>query len=139
MSGASKGELIFSFTKKDFRVDYYRGSGPGGQHRNKRDTACRITHIESGLTASAEDSKSQSANKKNAFRKLVKLLVAHYSPKPEKARVVGAQKNSRTYNECTDRVKDHVTGDEFSYRQTVGKGDITDIVDARRKKFGGVR
>jgi protein subunit release factor B len=40
-------------SRKDFRIDTYRGSGPGGQHRNKTDTCVRFTHIPSGLVASS--------------------------------------------------------------------------------------
>ena len=64
-------KLLFRLTKKDFTVQHIRGSGPGGQHRNKSHTGVRITHPESGASAAATDSKSQKANKKNAFRRLV--------------------------------------------------------------------
>jgi protein subunit release factor B len=33
-----KGLPLFSLTKKDFQLTFYRGSGKGGQNRNKRDT-----------------------------------------------------------------------------------------------------
>ena len=35
---------IFSVLRDQFEVDFMRGSGNGGQNRNKRDTACRIKH-----------------------------------------------------------------------------------------------
>jgi len=44
----SKKELLFSLTKKDFKVETFRGSGAGGQHRNKTDSAVRIKHPASG-------------------------------------------------------------------------------------------
>lgn len=65
-------QLLFSITKKDFRVEFYRGSGAGGQHRNKTDSACRITHIASGAVGMSEDERSQYQNKKKAFERLVK-------------------------------------------------------------------
>lgn len=128
-------ELLFSFTKKDFRVDWYRASGPGGQKVNKTSSACRITHKESGLVASCQEQRYASQNKKVAFEKLVKLLVAHYAPKLEKERAQPSEKATRTYHEPRDTVIDHVTGEKFSYRQTVGKGDISEIIDNRRKKI----
>lgn len=61
--------------KSDLRIEYYRGSGKGGQHRNKRDTACRITHKETGFSSCSEEHKSQAQNRKAAFRKLAGKLV----------------------------------------------------------------
>jgi protein subunit release factor B len=51
-------------------VDRYRASGPGGQHRNKTDSAVRLRHRLSGITAIGEDSRSQSENKLHAVRRL---------------------------------------------------------------------
>jgi len=61
---------ILTLTKKDFRIDFYRGSGKGGQHRNKTSSACRITHIATGLSSTSEDERSQHQNKKLAFNRL---------------------------------------------------------------------
>ena len=52
----------------------FRASGPGGQHRNKVETAIRATDAASGLSAVASDSKSQMQNKKNAIKKLEELM-----------------------------------------------------------------
>ena len=65
-------ELLFSLTKKDFKVEYYKASGKGGQNRNKRDTACRITHPPSGAVGICSDERSQLQNKKRAFERLTK-------------------------------------------------------------------
>jgi len=64
-------EHLFSVTKKDLRVEMLRGSGKGGQNRNKRDTCVRITHVESGVVGYACDERSQAQNKKLAFRRLI--------------------------------------------------------------------
>lgn len=63
-------QKLLSLTKKDFKVEFYRASGNGGQNRNTRDTACRITHIETGITAISADERSQLQNKKRAFERL---------------------------------------------------------------------
>ena len=67
-----KRELLFSLTKKDFKLQFFRGQGPGGQHRNKNDTAVRITHMESGAVATSQEFKSQNQNKKAALHRLIK-------------------------------------------------------------------
>ena len=51
-------------------VDRYRASGPGGQHRNKTDSAVRLRHRATGVTAIGEDSRSQAENKMHAVRRL---------------------------------------------------------------------
>ena len=51
-------------------VDRYRASGPGGQHRNKTESAVRLRHKSSGVSAIGEDSRSQSENKLHAVRRL---------------------------------------------------------------------
>lgn len=57
-------QLLFSVTKKDLIVETFRGSGKGGQHRNKNDTVVRITHPESRAVGKSEDERSQLQNKK---------------------------------------------------------------------------
>lgn len=51
-------------------VDTYRASGPGGQKRNKTDSAVRLRHLPSGLSVIAEESRSQHENKARALRRL---------------------------------------------------------------------
>lgn len=64
-------ELLFSITKKDFKIDYFKGSGAGGQNRNKRETAVRITHLESGAIGESCEQRNQLQNKKVAFERLI--------------------------------------------------------------------
>lgn len=48
----------------------YKASGPGGQHRNKVSSAIRLKHRETGISATANDSRSQNDNKKLAVTRL---------------------------------------------------------------------
>jgi len=61
---------ILSVTANDFRWDYYRGSGKGGQARNKTDNCCRCTHAPSGVSAYSEDGRSKEHNRREAFMKV---------------------------------------------------------------------
>jgi hypothetical protein len=65
-------EPIFSLTAKDFRWDYYVGSGKGGQKKNKTANCVRCTHEESKVSATGESGRSQHDNKKLAFSKVVR-------------------------------------------------------------------
>jgi hypothetical protein len=51
-------------------VTRLRRSGPGGQHRNKVETAIRIIHRPTGTTAEASERRSQAANLSMATRRL---------------------------------------------------------------------
>lgn len=55
-------------------VDTYRASGPGGQKRNKTNSAVRIRHLASQLLVIAEESRSQHENKAKALRRLRKAF-----------------------------------------------------------------
>ena len=51
-------------------VHIYKASGPGGQHRNKVSSAIRLHHKATGITATANDSRSQHDNKKRALTRM---------------------------------------------------------------------
>ncbi|MFT4977350.1 MAG: protein subunit release factor B [Myxococcota bacterium] len=61
--------------ERDCTIDFYRGSGPGGQHRNKRETAVRLTHTPSGLVVTATEQRSQSSNREQAFERMATALI----------------------------------------------------------------
>jgi protein subunit release factor B len=60
--------------EKDSRVEFFRASGPGGQHRNKTSTAVRLYHKPSGIIIEAKDSRSQDENRTHAFKRLQRRL-----------------------------------------------------------------
>ena len=55
-------------------VTRYRASGPGGQHRNKVESAVRLHHRPSGITVIAEESRLQGENRVRALKRLRKVL-----------------------------------------------------------------
>ena len=63
-------KLLFSITKKDFKIDYFSGTGKGGQHRNKHQNCVRLHHIESGAVTTGQSYKERSTNKKEALKNL---------------------------------------------------------------------
>jgi protein subunit release factor B len=66
-------KLLFSQSKDagDFIVQATKGSGAGGQNRNKRETACRITHPKSGAVGFCQEERYFEVNKRRAFQRCV--------------------------------------------------------------------
>lgn len=66
-------KLLFSLSKSkgDFIVQPFKGSGKGGQKRNKTMSCCRITHPASGAISECQEERSFEQNKKKAFRRLL--------------------------------------------------------------------
>lgn len=62
-------------SEKDVRFERMRASGPGGQHVNKNETAVRVTHTPTGLSATAQEERSQHLNRKLALGRLAELLL----------------------------------------------------------------
>lgn len=60
----------------DLQIQTYRASGPGGQNMQKTDSAIRVTHAPSGLTAQAQEERSQARNKALALARLTDALQA---------------------------------------------------------------
>lgn len=108
-----------------------RGSGPGGQHRNKTESCVVARHIPSGLTATI-DGRDQHANKRLALKVLAaKLQVlemgkAHKIAADAKRQQVGDGGRTdkiRTYNFIDSRAVDHRTGTKTSrVDDVIGKG-----------------
>lgn len=65
-------------------LEFFKASGPGGQHRNKRETAVRIHHRPSGVTVAAVERRSQAMNRDEAFRRLIAKLERLNRPKKKR-------------------------------------------------------
>ena len=83
--------LLFSVTAADCRWDYYRGSGAGGQKRNKTSSAVRCTHKASGASGQAEDGRSQLHNKQMAFKRMAETKKFATWLKIERAKKLGIE------------------------------------------------
>lgn len=63
--------LLFRLTRKDFTVEALTSGGHGGQRANRRHTACRITHPNSGAVGQSSDEAHYKQNEKLAFQRLL--------------------------------------------------------------------
>jgi len=113
-------------TRADLSITYYKGSGPGGQNKNKRDTACRIVHAPTGLWATSETHRTQPQNKTEAFRRLAKKLVPIM--KGDKKGPGLPTERIRTYHEKRGVTDTRVPGRTFEYKRVLD-GDLDEILN----------
>jgi len=57
--------------ESDLEESFTRSSGPGGQNVNKVSTAVTLRHLPSGISVTAQDSRSQAVNRKLARERLL--------------------------------------------------------------------
>ncbi|CAH2032697.1 RF-1 domain-containing protein [Trichlorobacter ammonificans] len=88
---------MVEINEADIQVEFYRGSGPGGQHRNTTDSAVRIRHLPTGIVVHASESRSQARNRDVALERLQAALErrSRVVKKRIATRVSKAQKEKR--------------------------------------------
>ena len=79
-------ESVPDLRDEDIDFQTMRASGPGGQHVNKTDSAVRATHRPTGLVATAQEQRSQHANRRLAKLKLLLMLEMRRSAARDGAR-----------------------------------------------------
>ena len=123
----------------ELRIDTYRASGAGGQHINKTDSAVRVTHLPTGITAECQDGRSQHSNKAKALQ----VLTARLQEKDRSERaakeaatrkgLIGSGDRSdriRTYNFPQGRLTDHRINLTLYKLLMVMEGDLDEVVHA---------
>lgn len=112
-----QGIVAPALREADIRERITKGTGPGGQNRNKRETAVILTHMPTGIEVKAEAERTQEGNRRVAMGTLRERVAAHYagaahaSQNQERKAQVGCGARGdkrRTYR--ADGVTDHVTG-----------------------------
>jgi len=113
--------------EQDLRIEWYSGTGAGGQHRNKHQNSCRITHVPTGITAKAEcrSRTTSQAEAMNSIQKRVdEQLQQSYNntiANDRKLQVGSGMRGDkiRTYRFQDDRVQDHITGKTSSVKKVL--------------------
>ncbi|MBK8855664.1 MAG: peptide chain release factor 2 [Saprospiraceae bacterium] len=122
----------------DLEWDTFRAQGAGGQHVNKTESAVRVKHVPSGITAECQQERSQHMNRDKAMQMLKSRLyeVELEKQKAERAKIEsGKMKNEwgsqiRSYVLDDRRVKDHRTGFETRNTDAVLNGEIDGFLKA---------
>lgn len=107
-----------TFNERDFKIEWYSGTGAGGQHRNKHQNSCRLTHLETGEVVT-----SQCRSRENSLNEAKSELLTRLNGGAlrgvltERATIRKEQVGSgergdkmRTYRFQDNSVKDHRTG-----------------------------
>jgi peptide chain release factor 2 len=135
------GEI--NIPETDIRVELSRSGGPGGQNVNKRETAVRVVHIPTNLSAHVTSERSQAQNKEKALA----ILTGKLYKKMEEERVAkekGMYISKTTQIEWGNQirsyvmhpykmVKDHRTNIETSNIDSVLNGEIDEFIEAEKE------
>lgn len=111
----------------DLKVEWYSGTGAGGQHRNKHQNSCRITHIPTGVIVTA-----QCRSRQNSYNEAITELQSRIDNEVKRQynNTVASDRRTqvgsgmrgdkiRTYRFQDDNVQDHVTGKRSSVKKVL--------------------
>lgn len=116
-----------------FYVEWFSGTGKGGQHRNKHQNSCRLYHLPTGIVETRQG-RSRENNLKDAREALIKTLDAAKNSErfaeeslQRKEQVGSGMRGDkrRTYRFQDDQVIDHILNNSAKCSQIMkGKVDL---------------
>lgn len=123
----NESQRAVAISSIDLKIEWYSGTGAGGQHRNKHQNSCRITHIPTGLIATAQTRSRQNSYQlaiQNIQQELDTASKRQYNntiASTRKSQVGSGMRGDkiRTYRFQDDRVQDHLTGKTASTKKVL--------------------
>ena len=123
---------------EDLKIEPFKSSGKGGQHRNKTETAIRVTHIPTGITIVAQNERSQHQNKEQALKVIKAKIIDIEIKKQEieickerKKQVGSAERNLkiRTYDFKNHKVIDSRIPKETFNLEKILNGELNELME----------
>lgn len=116
-SDVATDDRFSQISDDDFRIEWFSGTGKGGQHRNKKQNSCRVVHIPTGIVE-ARQGRKRETNLREAKEAILKRLqnaeneqAADTVSSIRKQQMGSGMRGDkiRTYRFQDDRVQDHVS------------------------------
>ncbi len=133
----------FVLDEKDLKIEFAKSGGAGGQNVNKRETAVRIVHTPTNISAGCQSERSQEANREKAMNLLKAKLVKKFEEDKKKeeaglaiSKTVEIEWGNQIRNYVLHPyklVKDLRTDLETSNVDAVLAGDIEGFIQAERE------
>lgn len=116
-------ETVPTLEDRDFTLEWFSGTGAGGQHRNKHQNSCRLTHIATGVVVTAQCRSRQNsyeqarAELQQRITGAARQKAAHATAKDRREQVGSGERGDkiRTYRSQDNSVKDHLSGRTASF------------------------
>lgn len=133
-------ERDFIIPEKDIKFEFSKASGPGGQNVNKRETAVRVIHIPTNISAHSTEERSQEANRERAMN-ILRAKLFKKAEEEKKTFEESLSENKSTSIEWGSQirsyvlhpykmVKDHRTEVETAKVDEVLDGDIDIFIES---------
>ncbi|XP_071956143.1 peptide chain release factor 1-like, mitochondrial [Antedon mediterranea] len=129
-------QIDLQLDAKDLRIETKKASGAGGQHVNTTDSAVRIVHIPTGISAESQQERSQHKNRHIAMTmlhaRIYKKQLEEQESKEKQMRTQqvgtsGRSEKIRTYNFNQDRITDHrISMNTFDVEGFLNGGELLD-------------
>jgi peptide chain release factor 2 len=136
-------DIDLNIPEDDLEIDFTKSSGPGGQNVNKRETAVRVVHTPTKLSAFVDTERSQLQNKEKALE-LIRGKVYNLREQERLEKERGMQISKTTDAKWGNQirsyvlhpyqmVKDHRTNFEVRDIEKVLSGELDEFIESAKQ------